>query len=59
MRCSKLCTCLSGAAIPPEFSSGDRVAKEAGTSIAMIERYYTKYVDDADVRLKLNAIVAF
>ena len=36
-----------------------KVAKDAGTSVLMIEKYYAKYINDADVRAKLNAIVTF
>jgi hypothetical protein len=36
-----------------------RVAKDAGTSIAMIEKHYAKYLDDADVRAKLAAVTVF
>lgn len=35
------------------------VAKDAGTSIAMIEKHYAKYIVDDTLRAKLNQIVAF
>lgn len=36
-----------------------RVAKDAGTSVAMIEKHYAKYLDDADIRAKLDSVAAF
>ena len=36
-----------------------RVAKDAGTSVEMIQKHYAKYLDDADVRAKLEAVAAF
>lgn len=36
-----------------------RVAKDAGTSIAMIEKHYAKFLDDGDVRAKLDTVTAW
>jgi integrase len=36
-----------------------QVAKDAGTSIAMIEKYYAKYLDDAELRARLNTVASF